>query len=52
MQFMLSRGETKEKSEAFVDKGLALLRYLGTGLLTVRDEPTATSLELKFKLSK
>ena len=52
MQLMLSRGETKEKAEAFVDKGLALLRYLGNGRLTVRDEPTATSVELKFKLSK
>jgi hypothetical protein len=52
MQLMLSRGETKEKSEAFVEKGLALLRYLGTGRLTVRDEPGATSLKLSFKLIK
>jgi hypothetical protein len=52
MQLMLSRGETKEKSEAFVDTGLALLRFLGTGLLTVRDDPGSTSLKLSFKLSK
>jgi hypothetical protein len=52
MQLMLNRGETKEKSEAFVDTGLALLRFLGTGRISVRDEPGATSLNLTFKLSK
>jgi hypothetical protein len=52
MQLMLSRGETKEKSEAFVDSGLALLRYLGMGRMTVCDEPGATSVKLSFKLSK
>ena len=31
MQFMLNRGETKEKAEGQVDLGLALLRYLGHG---------------------
>jgi hypothetical protein len=52
MQLMLSRGETKEKAESFVDTGLALLRYLGQGRLTARDLPEATSFRLKFKLAK
>jgi hypothetical protein len=52
MQLMLSRGETKEKAESFVDTGLALLRYLGKGRMTARDLPGQTSFQLTFKLTK
>jgi hypothetical protein len=52
MQLMLSRGETKEKAESFVDTGLALLRYLGQGRMTARDLPEKTSFKLNFKLAK
>jgi hypothetical protein len=52
MQLMLSRGETKEKAESFVDTGLALLRYLGKGRMTARDLPGETSFRLTFKLAK
>ena len=52
MQLMLSRGETKEKAESFVDTGLALIRFLGQGKLTVQDEPAKTSFRLNFKLAK
>jgi hypothetical protein len=52
MQLMLSRGETKEKAESFVDTGLALLRYLGHGRMTARDLPGETSFRLNFKLAK
>jgi hypothetical protein len=52
MQLMLGRGLSKEKAEAEVAKGLDLLRYLGAGRMSVRDEPEKTSVELNFKLSK
>ncbi len=52
MQLMLNRGETKEKAESFVDTGLALIRFLGQGRLTVQDEPAKTSFRLNFKLAK
>jgi hypothetical protein len=52
MQLMLSRGLAKEKAEAEVDTGLALLRFLGAGRMTVRDEPGTTSVDLGFKLSR
>ena len=52
MQLMLSRGETKEKAESFVDTGLELLRFLGQGRLSIRDDPSETSFQLNFKLSK
>ena len=52
MQLMLSRGETKEKAEAEVDMGLAFLRYLGAGRMSVRDLPAVTSVQLEFKLAK
>ena len=52
MQLMLDRGETKEKAESQLDLGLALLRYLGQGRLTIRDLPGVSSLRLNLKLSR
>jgi len=52
MQLMLNRGETKENAESFVDTGLALIRFLGRGKLTVQDEPANTWFRLNFKLAK
>ena len=52
MQLMLNRGETKKNAESQVDTGLALLRYLGHGRLIIRDETSATRVQLKLQLSK
>ena len=52
MQLMLSRGETKENAESFVDTGVALVRFLGKGRLGVVDRPADTSFRLNFKLTK
>ena len=52
MQFMLGRGETKEKAERQVELGLALLRSLGHGRLVIRDDPGATRIQLKIQLAK
>jgi hypothetical protein len=52
MQFMLNRGETKDKAESQVDLGLALLRYLGRGRLIVHEDPALTRFQLKLQLSK
>jgi hypothetical protein len=51
MQLMLNRGETKENAESFVETGLALVRFLGKGRLSVVDRPGETSFRLNFKLA-
>ncbi|MFI5460841.1 MAG: hypothetical protein ACHRXM_35980 [Isosphaerales bacterium] len=52
MQLMLNRGETREKAQQDVDLGLTLLRYLGQGRLTIRDDSGASRLQVKLQLSK
>jgi hypothetical protein len=49
---MLNKGETKESAERQVELGLALLRYLGHGRLTIHDEPAATRVEARFQLGE
>jgi hypothetical protein len=49
---MLNKGETKESAERQVELGLALLRYLGHGRLTIHDDPAATRVEARFQLGQ
>jgi hypothetical protein len=49
---MLDGGQTRAAAERQVALGLSLLRRLGRGRLTIKDEPAATSLELRFALSR
>jgi hypothetical protein len=47
---VLDRGLSRARAESQVELGLSMLGYLGHGRLTIRDEPSATSLTLKFQL--